>query len=110
MWGVSRAPVIDRATWRAWDEGYKVVNCQFAQAIVQRIRVDPWPMFILLQDYHLYLVARYVHDQIRRVPFCPLSELTLRPAGLSISLLRDFLDAVWDFLRGHMVCFNYRGP
>ncbi len=68
MWDVSRAPVIDRDTWRAWDEGYKVVNCQFAQAIVQRIRADPRPTLIMLQDYHLYLVARYVRDHMRLRP------------------------------------------
>ena len=68
MWDVSRAPVIDRATWQAWDEGYKVVNCLFAQAIVQRIRADPRPTLIMLQDYHLYLVARYVRDQMRLRP------------------------------------------
>ena len=68
IWDVSRAPVIDRATWEAWDEGYKVVNCLFAQAIVDHIRVDPRPTLIMLQDYHLYLVARDVRDQIRLRP------------------------------------------
>jgi hypothetical protein len=24
MWDVVRAPVIDRATWQAWEDGYKV--------------------------------------------------------------------------------------
>ncbi len=65
MWDVSRAPVIDRATWQAWDEGYKAVNCMFAQAIAQRMRADPRPTLIMLQDYHLYLVARSVRDQMR---------------------------------------------
>ena len=35
MWDVPRAPVIDRETWRAWEEGYRTVNCQFADAIAQ---------------------------------------------------------------------------
>ena len=68
MWDVSRAPVIDRATWQAWDEGYKVVNCLFAQGIVHRIRADPRPTLIMLQDYQLYLVARNVRDQMRLRP------------------------------------------
>ena len=68
MWDVSRAPVINRATWQAWDEGYRAVNCLFAQAIVQRIRADPRPTLIMLQDYHLYLVARDVRDQMRLRP------------------------------------------
>jgi trehalose 6-phosphate synthase len=65
MWDVSRAPVIDRVTWEAWDEGYKVVNCLFAEAIVQRIRADPRPTLIMLQDYHLYLVARVWSPSVR---------------------------------------------
>jgi trehalose 6-phosphate synthase len=68
MWDVSRAPVIDRATWQAWDEGYKTINCLFADAIVQRIRLDPRPTLIMLQDYHLYLVARSVRNQLRLRP------------------------------------------
>ncbi len=68
MWDVSRAPVIDRATWQAWNEGYKEVNRLFAEAIVQRIRTNAQPTLVMLQDYHLYLVARYMRDQMRLRP------------------------------------------
>ncbi len=65
MWDVSRAPVIDRATWQAWEEGYKTVNRLFADAIVQQVRANPRPTLVMLQDYHLYLVARYVRERMR---------------------------------------------
>jgi trehalose 6-phosphate synthase len=65
MWDVSRAPVINRATWQAWEEGYKPVNCLFAEAIIQRIRANARPTLIMLQDYHLYLVARYLRERLR---------------------------------------------
>ncbi len=55
MWDVSRAPVIDRATWRAWEDGYQVVNRLFAEAIVGPMRASPRSTLVMLQDYHLYL-------------------------------------------------------
>jgi trehalose 6-phosphate synthase len=65
MWDVPRAPVIDRATWQAWEEGYKAVNCQFAEAIVQQVLATNRPTLVMLQDYHLYLVARHLRAALR---------------------------------------------
>ncbi|HLF89607.1 MAG TPA: trehalose-6-phosphate synthase [Anaerolineales bacterium] len=65
MWDVSRSPVISRATWDAWEHGYKTVNRLFAEAIVQRIRDLPVSPLVMLQDYHLYLVGRYIRDMLR---------------------------------------------
>jgi trehalose 6-phosphate synthase len=64
MWDVPRAPVIDRATWQAWDEGYVVVNRLFAQAIAEQVRAANRPTLVMLQDYHLYLVARYLREML----------------------------------------------
>jgi trehalose 6-phosphate synthase len=64
MWDVSRSPVIVRDTWRAWDNGYVVVNRLFADAIVEHIRATRRTV-VMLQDYHLYLTARGIRDQIR---------------------------------------------
>jgi trehalose 6-phosphate synthase len=66
MWDVPRAPVIDRATWRAWEEGYQAVNCLFAEAIVRQVRANRRPTLVMLQDYHLYLVPRLVRAALRR--------------------------------------------
>jgi trehalose 6-phosphate synthase len=66
MWDVPRAPVIDRATWLAWEEGYKAINCQFADAIAQRVRSTNRPTLVMLQDYHLYLVARYLRAALKK--------------------------------------------
>jgi trehalose 6-phosphate synthase len=65
MWDVPRMPVIDRATWQAWDNGYVAVNRLFAEAIVDQIRAAARPTIVMLQDYHLYLTARFVRDQLR---------------------------------------------
>jgi trehalose 6-phosphate synthase len=66
MWDVPRAPMIDRATWRAWEEGYVVVNRQFAEAITHQVRATSLPTLVMLQDYHLYLAPRFVRERMRR--------------------------------------------
>jgi trehalose 6-phosphate synthase len=66
MWDVPRAPVIDRTTWQAWEEGYKTTNCEFAEAIAQQVLSSARPTLVMLQDYHLYLVARYLRARLRR--------------------------------------------
>jgi trehalose 6-phosphate synthase len=65
MWDVPRAPVIDRATWRAWKEGYVAVNRLFAEAIAGRVLATSRPVLVMLQDYHLYLAARFLRDRLR---------------------------------------------
>jgi trehalose 6-phosphate synthase len=66
LWDIPRAPIINRTTWQAWEEGYKVVNRLFAEAIVKQIRAASRPPLVMLQDYHLYLVPRYIRAQLRR--------------------------------------------
>ena len=65
MWDVPRAPIIDRATWSAWEDGYQVVNCLFADAIARQVRATARPTLVMLQDYHLYLVARRLRAALR---------------------------------------------
>lgn len=65
MWDLPRAPVIDRATWEAWEKGYKVINQMFADAIVERVRQTSSHTLVMLQDYHLYLVPRMVWAALR---------------------------------------------
>jgi trehalose 6-phosphate synthase len=66
MWDVPRAPIIDRATWQAWEEGYVAVNCRFADVIAQQVLDTARPTLVMLQDYHLYLVARRLRAALRR--------------------------------------------
>jgi trehalose 6-phosphate synthase len=65
MWDVPRAPVIDQATWQAWEEGYVAVNHLFAEAIIEQVRATSRPTLVMLQDYHLYLVARFLRERLR---------------------------------------------
>lgn len=65
MWDVPRSPIIDQNTWEAWDNGYKAVNLQFAKEIAEIVRQKEKPVLIMLQDYHLYLTARYLKKYLR---------------------------------------------
>ncbi len=65
MWDIPRQPVIDRATWQAWEEGYVAINQLFADAIVEQTRQADHRPLVMLQDYHLYLVGRMVRSQMR---------------------------------------------
>ncbi len=65
MWDVPRQPIINRATWQAWQEGYQVVNRLFAEAIAEQVLANDQPTVVMLQDYHLYLVADYLRTHLR---------------------------------------------
>lgn len=65
MWDVPRFPIIDRNTWRAWDEGYVAVNQLFAEKIIEQSQRSKRRVLLLLQDYHLYLAARSIYKNLR---------------------------------------------
>jgi trehalose 6-phosphate synthase len=78
LWDMVRNPLIDRNTWDAWENGYKVVNKQFAETIVDSVEqmlkdAPERPVIIMPQDYHLYLVPYYVRealgDRVQIQPF-----------------------------------------
>lgn len=57
LWDTPRTPDITHETWDAWNNGYAVVNEQFAREIVaacENLSGDFEPV-VMLQDYHLYL-------------------------------------------------------
>ena len=66
MWDVARNPIIDLKTWQAWEEGYVNVNQLFSDAVAESAGSSPQRCIIMLQDYHLYLTARMIRNQIRR--------------------------------------------
>ncbi|MBN2046165.1 MAG: trehalose-6-phosphate synthase [Anaerolineales bacterium] len=64
MWNLPNAPIINQATWKAWKEGYTAVNRQFAEAIRNQLDFTPKPALVMLQDYHQYLVAKFLRESI----------------------------------------------
>jgi trehalose 6-phosphate synthase len=62
MWDIVHGPTIDSKTWQAWDDGYVEVNRLFAEAIARQVRENPSPSLVMLHDYHLYLVPRFLRE------------------------------------------------
>ncbi|HEY7034881.1 MAG TPA: trehalose-6-phosphate synthase [Thermomicrobiales bacterium] len=63
LWDTPRAPDITAETWRAWNEGYAVVNRQFAEEILAVCHECADEPIVMLQDYHLYLCAGYIRER-----------------------------------------------
>ncbi len=64
MWDLPHAPVISKETWSAWNTGYTVINRIFAEAIIQQLFTIASTPLVMLQDYHLYLVANYIRQKL----------------------------------------------
>lgn len=86
-----RRPAFDRRWREAWDR-YRDVNLQFAETVVE---VAPPEATVLVQDYHLSLLApavaksrpdlRLVH--FNHTPFCTPEELRVLPDDVAVELL-----------------------
>lgn len=69
LWDTVRYPIIDRAIWDGWREGYVKINEQFAQVItdsVRQLQADnaERPVVVLVQDYHLYMVPHFLREAL----------------------------------------------
>ncbi|MCB2180284.1 trehalose-6-phosphate synthase [bacterium] len=62
LWDTPRSPSINLDTWDAWKSGYTTINQSFAKAIAEIIQNSHRPAMILPQDYHLYLVPKYLRQ------------------------------------------------
>lgn len=74
LWDTPRNPSIDSITWEAWQQGYVAINQQFADTIADSLPSTERPILILPQDYHLYLVPKFLRqklgDKVQIQPFC----------------------------------------
>jgi trehalose 6-phosphate synthase len=101
MWDIPRAPVINRATWDAWEGGYLAVNRLFAEAIARQVRAISRPVLVMLQDYHLYLVPRFLREALRPAERPPILHFIHIPwpgpeywRVLPPTMRRDILDGL----------------
>ena len=64
LWDTPRKPSVTKETWDAWEKGYLAMNRQFADAIADVIDNTDRPVIVFPQDYHLYMVPRYLRDRV----------------------------------------------
>jgi trehalose 6-phosphate synthase len=60
LYGLASEPDFTAETDKAYDEGYVVVNRQFAAAVVEEVERVGGRAVVMLQDYHFYLVGDLV--------------------------------------------------
>ncbi len=63
LWDTPRSPDITGDTYDAWLNGYCVVNQLFADEILASFEEFDKPPIVMLQDYHLYLVAKMIRER-----------------------------------------------
>jgi trehalose 6-phosphate synthase len=66
IWDFANAPTLNKDTWRAWNEGYVVVNQMVADEVVTTMLENRRPSLIMLQDYHLYLAPQFIRQRMGR--------------------------------------------
>lgn len=76
LWNAPYEPRIDARMWDAWESGYIPANQAFADAVVAELAQGRGRAAVMLQDYHLYLVAASIR---RRVPDVVLQHFTHIP-------------------------------
>lgn len=64
LWDIPRAPSITRDTWKAWRSGYVAINKLFADEIADTVKDARRPVIIFPQDYHLYLLPRFLRERL----------------------------------------------
>ena len=79
LWDLSNAPDIRANEVAAYEDGYRVVNQDLANAVLEEIEGSE--AVVMLHDYHLYLAPRFIRGAAaRRLP-SSLHPHPLDPAG-----------------------------
>jgi len=64
LWNIAIEPVVDQSIYRAWFEGYRVVNAVIAERALSISRALPRRPLFLTQDYQLYLAPELIRSAL----------------------------------------------
>ena len=64
LWDLTYEPLIDDRYWRAWRDGYVLVNRLMAERVAAVARDLPRPPLVLTQDYQLYLAPSIIRGLV----------------------------------------------
>jgi trehalose 6-phosphate synthase len=116
LWDSPRNPVITGETWEAWHEGYVALNRQFADTIADSIPDTDGPVIVFPQDYHLYLVPRFLRERVgNRVQIQPFIHIPwpgpdawrILPAEMRAMLLSSLLESDRIGFQTRIDAFNF---
>ena len=99
LWSIATEPVVDKATYRAWFDGYCKVNASIAERALAVARGLPRRPLFLTQDYQLYLAPEYIRaampeavmQHFVHVPWPEPRYFKVLPATMRDSILRGLL-------------------
>ncbi|MBE2270627.1 MAG: trehalose-6-phosphate synthase [Anaerolinea sp.] len=94
-----RLPIIDESTWQAWSGGYAAINRQLAEAVAESIQSLEGQILVLPQDYHLYLLPRFLRELVGdRVIIQPFLHIPWPSADawrvLPLAMRHELIDAM----------------
>ncbi len=101
MWNASYTPNVDHVVHDAWENGYVAVNRAFADAVVAEAAQGSEPPYVVVHDYHLYLVPGYVRQELPKatiehylhIPWPGPSYWQLLPAHMYRSICESLCSA-----------------
>lgn len=102
LWDIPRTPSITPYTHQSWKNGYVAINKQFADAIADSVESTDRPVIVLPQDYHLYLVPRFLRERLgERVQIQPFIHIPwpgpdawrILPEDMRLAILSSLLQS-----------------
>lgn len=99
LWDIATEPVVDRATYRAWFEGYWEVNASVGDRAIAVARELPRRPLFLTQDYQLYLAPERIRAELPdammqhfiHVPWPEPRYFKVLPAAMREPIIRGLL-------------------
>jgi len=102
LWDIPRTPSITQETWDAWNQGYVGINELLATAVAESLEGVDRPIIIFPQDYHLYMLPKFLRQQLRanvqiqpfiHIPWPGADAWRMLPKQMRESLLYSLLEA-----------------
>ena len=99
LWNIAIEPVVDQSIYRAWFDGYRVVNAAIAERALALGRELPRRPLFLTQDYQLYLAPELIRSALPdavmqhfiHVPWPEPRYLKVLPAAMREPILKGLL-------------------
>ena len=110
LYDLPYVPAFGDDTYRAWEDGYLPVNENFAKAVQRALETagDMGASVILVHDYHLYMVPRFLRERLGDGPFISLFVHIPWPAPEGWRVLPKYVreGILWSLLQCDVVAFH----
>lgn len=113
LYDLPYSPALGDETRRAWEEGYLPVNENFAEAVTRLLEASPegGEPIVLVHDYQLYMVPRFLRERLGRDAFLSLFVHIPWPEPESWRILPKYVreGVLRSLLEADVVAFHTKG-